>query len=175
MRKMEQKAQQEPKRLVFGEGEHSKIVRAAYAVATQGIARPLLLGRKEVIQEEISRLGLDYTPEVIDPSTSEHLEEYAKVFYKRRQRKGVTFASARDIIRQPNYFGPLMVEHGDADGFISGVTYNYPEVLRPALQVVGREENRWVSGVYLMLVQDRLYFFTDATVIIEPTVEQLAA
>ncbi len=175
MRKMEQKAQQEPKRLVFGEGEHSKIVRAAYAVATQGIARPLLLGRKEVIQEEISRLGLDYTPEVIDPSTSEHLEEYAKVFYKRRQRKGVTLASARDIIRQPNYFGPLMVEHGDADGFISGVTYNYPEVLRPALQVVGREENRWVSGVYLMLVQDRLYFFTDATVIIEPTVEQLAA
>ena len=175
MRKMEQKAQQEPKRLVFGEGEHSKIVRAAYAVATQGIARPLLLGRKEVIQEEISRLGLDYTPEVIDPSTSEHLEEYAKVFYKRRQRKGVTLASARDIIRQPNYFGPLMVEHGDADGFISGVTYNYPEVLRPALQVVGREENRWVSGVYLMLVQDRLYFFTDVTVIIEPTVEQLAA
>lgn len=175
MRKMEQKAQQEPKRLVFGEGEHPKIIRAAYAVATQSIAKPLLLGRTEVIKEEIRQLGLDYTPEIIDPSHSDHANEYANVFYKRRQRKGVTLASARDIIRQPNYFGPLMVEQGDADGFISGLTYNYPEVLRPAMQVVGREENRWVSGVYLMLVQDRLYFFTDATVIIEPSVEQLAA
>ena len=79
-------------------------------------------------------------------------------------------------MRQPNYFGPMMVEQGDADAFISGLTYNYPEVLRPALQVVGQPAtNRWVSGVYIMLVQDRIYFFTDATVIIEPTVEQLAA
>ncbi|MEZ4616259.1 MAG: phosphate acyltransferase [Caldilineaceae bacterium] len=77
-------------------------------------------------------------------------------------------------MRQSNYFGPMLVDQGEADAFISGLTYNYPEVLRPALQVVGSQPGRWVSGVYLMLVQDRLYFFTDATVIIEPTAEQLA-
>ncbi|HXF63386.1 MAG TPA: NADP-dependent malic enzyme [Caldilineaceae bacterium] len=175
MRKMERKAQQQPKRLVFGEGEHPKIIRAAYAVETQGIATPILLGRAAAIAAHCRDLGLDYRPEVIDPNTSANAEAYARLLYERRQRKGVTLASAHDLIRQPNYFGPMMVEHGDADGFIAGLTYNYPDVLRPALQVVGPLQRRWVSGVYLMLVQDRLYFFTDATVIIEPTVEQLAA
>jgi malate dehydrogenase (oxaloacetate-decarboxylating)(NADP+) len=175
MRKMERKAQQGPKRLVFGEGEHPKIIRAAYAVATQGIATPILLGRPAEVSAQCRALGLDYTPEVIDPRQSERSAAYARALYERRQRKGVTLTSAHDLIIQPNYFGPMMVDRGDADGFIAGLTYNYPDVLRPALQVIGTEHNRWVSGVYLMLVQDRLYFFTDATVIIEPTVEQLAA
>ncbi|RIK35920.1 MAG: NADP-dependent malic enzyme, partial [Chloroflexi bacterium] len=175
MRQMERKAQQEPKRIVFGEGEHPKIIRAAYAVATQGIATPVLLGRKQEILQQTQALDLEYTPEIVDPADSEHASDYAQIFHERRQRRGVTLASARDLIRQPNYFGPMMVAHGDADGYIAGVSYNYPDVLRPALQIVGTEHNRWVSGVYLMLVQDRLYFFTDATVIIEPTVEQLAA
>jgi malate dehydrogenase (oxaloacetate-decarboxylating)(NADP+) len=77
-------------------------------------------------------------------------------------------------MRQANYYGPMMVDQDEADAFISGLTYNYPEVLRPAMQAVGAQPGRWVSGVYLMLVQDRIYFFTDATVIIEPTAEQLA-
>ncbi|MCC6166598.1 MAG: NADP-dependent malic enzyme [Caldilineaceae bacterium] len=175
MRQMERKAQQEPKRIVFGEGEHPKIIRAAYAVATQGIATPVLLGRKQEILQQTQTLDLEYTPEIVDPADSEYASDYAQVFHERRQRRGITLASARDLIRQPNYFGPMMVARGDADGYIAGVTYNYPDVLRPALQIVGTEHNRWVSGVYLMLVQDRLYFFTDATVIIEPTVEQLAA
>jgi malate dehydrogenase (oxaloacetate-decarboxylating)(NADP+) len=175
MRQMERKAQQEPKRIVFGEGEHPKIIRAAYAVATQGIATPVLLGHKEAILQQTQGLGLEYTPEIVDPTGSEAASDYAQIFHERRQRRGVTLAAARDLISQPNYFGPMMVAHGDADGYIAGVSYNYPDVLRPALQIVGTEHNRWVSGVYLMLVQDRLYFFTDATVIIEPTVEQLAA
>ena len=162
MRKMERKAQIRPKRLVFGEGEHPKIIRAAYAVATQGIAQPVLLGRAQTIADACAELGLDYRPEVINPAQADVTDAYAQELHNRRQRKGVTLALARDLIRQPNYFGPMMVEQGDADGFISGLTYNYPDVLRPALQVVGR-------------VQDRIYFFTDATVIIEPTVEQLAA
>lgn len=95
--------------------------------------------------------------------------------HQSRSRKGVTLALANDLMREPNYFGPMMVKAGDADTFISGLTYNYPEVLRPALQVVGAKPGRWVSSVYVMLVQDRVYFFTDASVIIEPTAEQLAA
>ena len=175
MRKMERKAHVQPKRLVFGEGEHPKIIRAAYAVATEGIGEPILLGNAAAIAAQCTELGLDFRPQVVDPSQSQLADTYAQRLHVRRQRNGVTLALARDLMRQPNYFGPMMVEHGDADAFISGLTYNYPDVLRPALQVVGTEKDRWVSGVYLMLVQEKIYFFTDATVIIEPTVEQLAA
>ncbi len=175
MRMMEQKAQRQPKRVVFAEGERPKIVRAALAVASQGIAQPILLGRPEVVAETIRELGLDYAPTVIDPATSDARAAYAERFYAARSRKGVTQALAQELLRQPNYFGPMMVQSGDADTFLSGLTYNYPEVLRPALQCVGAKPGRWVSGVYVMLVQDRVYFFTDATVIIEPTAEQLAA
>ena len=175
MRSMEQKAKLHPKRLVFAEGEHPKIIRAAYAVASQGIAQPILLGRPEEVKAQAQALGLEYAPIVVDPNQSPQRAKYAEVFHVRRQRRGVTLSLAGDLLRQPNYFGPMMVDQGEADAFVSGLTYNYPEVLRPALQTVGRQENRWVSGVYMMLVQDRIYFFTDATVIIEPTVEQLAA
>ncbi|MCB0079852.1 MAG: NADP-dependent malic enzyme, partial [Caldilineaceae bacterium] len=148
--------------------------RAAYAVETQGIAKPILLGRQEQILARCRELGLEYTPQVIDPNQSDKRSEYAALFHHRRQRKGVTHTQAEEIMRQANYFGPMLVQQGEADAFISGLTYNYPEVMRPALQVVGSQPGRWVSGVYLMLVQDRIYFFTDATVIIEPTAEQLA-
>jgi malate dehydrogenase (oxaloacetate-decarboxylating)(NADP+) len=175
MRAMEHKAQQDLKRVVFAEGEHPKIIRAAYAVETQGVATPLLLGRKEEIMAQCRALGLDYVPSVVDPNDPERRSRYAHIFHERRQRKGVTMSLANDLMRQPNYFGPIMVDQGDADAFVSGLTYNYPEVLRPALQAVGTQGDRWVSGVYIMLVQDRIYFFTDATVIIEPTSDQLAA
>ncbi|NJN81503.1 MAG: NADP-dependent malic enzyme [Caldilineaceae bacterium] len=175
MRGLEIRAQKQPQRVVYAEGEHPKIIRAAYAVTTQGIATPILIGRKEVIHAHCQELGLDFAPHTVDPTTFAKREEYARIFYSRRQRKGVTLTRASEMIRERNYFGPMMVDQGDADAFISGVTYNYPEVLRPALQVVGAEPDGFVSGVYLMLAQDRLYFFTDATVIIDPTAEQLAA
>ncbi|HRW07407.1 MAG TPA: NADP-dependent malic enzyme [Caldilineaceae bacterium] len=174
MRTMELKAKKDPKRVVYGEGEHPKIIRAAYAVETQGIAKPILLGRVDRILAQCRELGLDYKPQIIDPNESDKRIAYAKRFHDRRQRKGVTQSQAEEIMRQANYFGPMLVEQGEADAYISGLTYNYPEVLRPALQVVGSQPGRWVSGVYLMMVQDHIYFFTDATVIIEPSAEQLA-
>ena len=175
MRTMEQKARQDPKRIVFAEGEHQKIIRAAFAIESNGIASAILLGRQEEVDAQCAAYGLKFSPVVIDPNASVKRTKYAEVFYHRRQRKGVTLSLANDLLRQPNYFGPMMVEQGDADVFVSGVTYNYPEVIRPALQAVGALQGRCVSGVYLMIVEDRIYFFTDATVIIEPTVEQLAA
>lgn len=176
MRIQQHKARTAPKRVVFGEGEHPKIVRAAYAVEAEGIGLPILLGREEVIQQRCRDLGLTYTPTVINPNRSEFRQAYADAFYQRRQRKGVTLASAMEFMRQPNYFGPAMVQNGDADAFISGLTYNYPEVLRPALRTVGSDPNQGVvSGVYLMIVQDRIFFFSDATVNIDPDAETLAA
>ncbi|MEM7535101.1 MAG: NADP-dependent malic enzyme [Chloroflexota bacterium] len=175
MRSMRQKAIEDPKRVVFGEGEHPKIIRAAYALASEGIAEPILLGNSTRITAQCEQLGLTFKPTIVDPAQDDICASYAQAFYEKRQRKGVTAARAQELMREVNFFGPMMVEKGDADAFISGMTYNYPEVIRPALQVIGAGAGQFVSAVYLMLVQDRVYFFSDATVIIDPNAQQLAA
>ncbi len=175
MHLLELKARKNPKRVVFGEGREPKVIRAAHEVDIHGIAHPILLGHVDEIRKQIADLGLDWAPEIIDPIATEKRDKYAERFYAKRQRKGVTLARAQELMRQKMFFGPMMVECGDADAFIAGLAYNYPEVLRPALQCVGAQDGRWVSGVYVMLVNDRMLFFTDATVIIDPTAEQLAA
>ena len=176
MRTQQSKARKSPKRLVFGEGEHPKIIRAAYAVESEGIGSPVLLGNPDVIRIRCEELGLDYRPTVVNPHQDPMYRDYASAFYQERQRKGVTLARANELMRQANYFGPAMVLHGHAGAFISGLTYNYPDVLRPALQLVGTAPERGVlSGVYLMIVRDRIYFFSDATVNIDPDAETLAA
>ncbi|HIQ04592.1 MAG TPA: phosphotransacetylase, partial [Anaerolineae bacterium] len=175
MRTMIRKAQSDPRRVVFAEGEEQRIIRAALAIETEGIGYPILLGRPEVIRQQIEELALEYEPTVINPEKSPKFEAYAQALYERRQRKGVTMASARELMRQPNYFGVMMVDQGDADAFVSGLTYNYPEVLRPALQTVHTMPGvHLASGVYIMIVRDRVYFFSDATVNIEPSAEDLA-
>ena len=176
MRTQQSKARQNPKRVVFGEGENPKIIRAAYAVESEGIGTPVLLGHSEVIRVRCEELGLDYRPTVVNPHQDPKYRDYAASFYNERQRKGVTLARANELMRQANFFGPAMVQNGDAGAFISGLTYNYPDVLRPALQIVGTAPERGVlSGVYLMIVRDRIYFFSDATVNINPDAETLAA
>jgi malate dehydrogenase (oxaloacetate-decarboxylating)(NADP+) len=175
MRTMINKARRAPKRIVFGEGEEPKIIRAAAQVEEEGIGHPILLGRPEVIQAHVYELGLDYEPHVINPATHECFDRYADALFALRQRKGVTRALACELLRQPNYFGVMMVEMGDADAFISGLTYDYPAVIRPALQIVHTKPGvRRAAGLYIMIVRDKVYFFTDATVNIEPTAEDLA-
>jgi malate dehydrogenase (oxaloacetate-decarboxylating)(NADP+) len=163
------------KRIVFAEGDEPKIVRAAARVADEGIGHPILVGHTEVIKAHIEPLGLDFSPEIVTPETFSRLDEYAQVYYQLRQRKGVSLKLAHQMVCQPNVFGPMMVKMGDADTFVSGLTSDYPDVIRPALQIhhtrpgAGR-----VCGVYIMIVNDRVYLFTDATVIIDPTAEDLA-
>ncbi|MFZ8845378.1 NADP-dependent malic enzyme [Thermoflexus sp.] len=175
MRFIINKAKAAPKRIAFGEGEEPKILRAAALIQEEGIGRPILIGRPKVIRRRIEELGLRCQPEIVYPPEFPRLEEYAQRLYEKRQRKGVTLPLARTLMLEPNYFGPMMVEMGDADAFISGLTYDYPAVIRPALQVVGvREGMRKVAGLYIMIVKEKVYFFTDATVNIEPTAEDLA-
>ncbi|MFN3928784.1 MAG: NADP-dependent malic enzyme [Thermoflexus sp.] len=175
MRFIINKAKAAPKRIAFGEGEEPKILRAAALIQEEGIGRPILIGRPEVIRQRIEELGLRCRPEIVYPPEFPRLEEYAQRLFEKRQRKGVTLSLARTLLLEPNYFGPMMVEMGDADAFISGLTYDYPAVIRPALQVVGvREGVRKVAGLYIMIVKEKVYFFTDATVNIEPTAEDLA-
>ncbi len=162
-------------RVVFAEGEERKIIRAAYQVKEEGIATPILLGRPQVIRNHIEDLGLSWSPTVIDPYNYEKHEAYAQAYFELRARKGVTLAGARKRLRQANILGLMMVKMGDADAFVSGLTYDYPDVIRPTLQIhhtaagVAR-----AAGVYIMIVGDRVFLFTDATVNIEPSAEDLA-
>ncbi|MBP6179600.1 MAG: NADP-dependent malic enzyme [Anaerolineales bacterium] len=163
------------KRVVFAEGEEQKIIRAAQQVKEEGIAAPVLIGRTEVIEEQIQILGMDFKPDVVDPNKFSKIDAYANAYYDMRQRKGITLRDAKKSVRDPNVLGSLMVKMGDADAFISGLTYDYPEVIRPALQVHHTAKGvARAAGVYIMIVDDKVYLFTDATVNIDPTAEDLA-
>lgn len=169
------KSCKDKKRIVFAEGEENKIIRAAAQVADEGIGIPILIGHPDVIQGKIARLGLDYDPEVINPAEFDRIDEYARAYYELRQRKGIALKDALKRVCDHNVFSPLMVKMGDADAFVSGLTYDYPEVIRPALQIHHTQPGaKRAAGVYIMIVDNRTYLFTDATVNIEPTPEDLA-
>jgi len=169
------KASQGKKRVVFAEGEETKIIRAAAQVVDEGIAIPVLIGRAEIIAEKAKLLNLNFKYEVVDPLRFDKLEKYCQAYYEIRQRKGLTLTHAAKLIHEPNILGPMMVKMGDADAFISGLTYEYPEVIRPALQIHHTAEGSTrAAGVYIMIIGDKTYFFTDATVNIDPTAEDLA-
>jgi malate dehydrogenase (oxaloacetate-decarboxylating)(NADP+) len=162
-------------RVVFAEGEEIKVIRAAAQIADEGIATPVLIGRQSVIDEKSGELGKNCCATIIDPANFEKIDEYAKAYLALRERKGVTLAQAYKRVREPNVFGPMMVKMGDADAFVSGLTYEYPEVIRPALEIHHtRPGAERVTGVYIMIVDDRVFLFTDATVNIDPTAEDLA-
>ena len=163
------------RRVVFAEGEEEKIVRAAAQVAEEGIAQPILIGREAVIREKIGRLGLRFEPTIVDPETCARKDDYAQALYKLRQRKGVTLKRAYKLLHDPNVLAPMMVYMGDADAAVSGLTYEYPEVIRPALQIHHTAPgSRLAAGAYIMIVGKKVYIFTDATVNIDPSAEDLA-
>lgn len=163
-------------RVAFGEGEEPKIIRAAAIIAEENIATPILIGRKEVIKAKLSELALsDFRPQIIDPASFEKIDAYTNAYHQLRQRRGVTQGKALEMMRDPNVFGPMMVKQGDADVYISGLTYEYPEVIRPALQIFHtRPGVKFASGVYVMIANEKIYLFTDATVNIDPDPEQLS-
>ena len=177
MRIMVHKAQSNPKRVVFPEGNHQKILRACRVLTEEKIAVPVLLGQRDEIQRTADELGVPLTGiTIIEPETAPRRQEYVNEFYRLRQRRGVTLGSADELMNDRNIFGSMMVRMGDADALVSGVTQNYPDTLRPALQVIGvREGIHKVSGIYIVITRKGdLYFLADATVNIEPTAEDLA-
>ena len=177
MRTMIHKAQRNPKKVVFPEGEEPKILRACQILQDEQIARPILLGREDVIRRRISELRLNLDSiRIIDPAKSADLVRYAEKLYRLRQRKGATRSEAQDLVLNRNYFGSIMVARGDADVLIGGLTQHYPETIRPGLEVIPvRRGFRKVSGLYLLITQTgESYFLADATVNIEPTAEDLA-
>ena len=170
------RARRDPKRVVFPEGENEKILRAAKVLVDEGIAKPILLARREKIAAALERLDLPADAVgIVWPEGSSRFEDYAERLHVMRRRKGLTRRDARALMRDRNYFGTMMVEAGDADGLISGLTQHYPDTIRPALQIIGpRPGVRRVSGAYILILSDRVFFFADTTVSIEPSAEELA-
>jgi len=170
------KAKKEPKRIVFPEGYSRRILRAARIVAEEKIGLPMIIGNAESVKKvagefEISLNGI----QIIDPESSPKRKAYGEKFFAKRQRHGVTLDSAVDIMRDPTYFGIMMLEMGDCDAVLSGATSEYPITIRPALQIIGLNKDiTRVSGLFAMIQKDKVYMFADTTVNINPTAEELA-
>jgi malate dehydrogenase (oxaloacetate-decarboxylating)(NADP+) len=172
------KAKQEPKRVVFAEAENLKVLKAAQIVKDEGIAIPILLGEEDKIRKLIEANGLQLNDvHIIDPRSERQQDrrnEYGAIFFEKRKRRGYNIYEARKIMRERPYFGCMMVETGEADAMISGLTRQYPNTLRPALEIIGLEEGaKKVAGMYIMLTKKGPLFFADTTVNFNPTEEEL--
>ncbi|HOL72975.1 MAG TPA: NADP-dependent malic enzyme [Bryobacteraceae bacterium] len=176
MRAMIQKARKRPQRIVFPEGEEPKILRACQILVDEGIAEPVLLGRKERVCDLASELHLNLRGvQVIELERWSELPVYAEELYRLRRRKGITRRSAEQAILNPNVFGAMMLHMGHADALVGGLTQDYPEIVRPAIQVIAtRPGLHTVSGLHLLCVGNDVYFLADCTVNIDPTSEDLA-
>ena len=176
LRTVTNKAKSSPKRVVFAEADNYKILKSAQIVKDEGIAIPILLGNKERIKQIIAEHELELEGvEIINPIEEKIISaQYAEYLYKKRQRRGVTLFEAKKLMRDRNYYGATMVQFGQADALISGLTKDYGTTIKPALQVIGIEEgvNR-VAGMYMMLTKKGPVFFGDTTVNENPTLEEL--
>ncbi len=178
IRRIINKAQRDPKRVVFAEAESFKVLKAAQTVIHQGIAQPILLGSKQKVSSLIKENNLDLENAIIiDPISDDEQDtrkEFARLFFEERQRKGLTYDEALELMFQRNYFGSMLVETGQADAFLSGFTSKYADTIRPALQIVGTNnpEDR-IAGMYILITKKGPLFFADTTVNISPSARTL--
>jgi len=164
------------RRLVLPEGTEEKILRAAHIMVEEGIAEPILVGDANTIRERCEELGVELAgARIVDPATSDKRGQFIEELYTLRQRRGMTMARADLLLHDPLYFGMMMLHAGEADGVVAGLNRSYPETIRPALEIIRLKSGvSRVAGIYCMVVKDRVLFFADATVNIEPTPEELA-
>lgn len=176
IRRMMTQARQHPKQVVFAEADNIKILKAAQIVKEEGIAIPVLLGNVVKIKEMLEENGIDLgNVTIIDPLMEDAKREaYGAKFFAQRQRKGVNIYESVKLMRDRNYYGCMMVNEGECDAFISGLTKNYPKSLKPAMQIIGRENGiSKVAGMYIIMTKKGPFFFADTTVNIDPTEDEL--
>jgi malate dehydrogenase (oxaloacetate-decarboxylating)(NADP+) len=169
-------AQKDPRRVVFAEANHHKILKAAQTLLDEGIAKPILLGNKEEILKLIEEHKLDLAgcPIIYPREEKEKVEQYAELLYKKRQRKGLAYRDCLKLMQDRNYYAAMMVEHGDADAMVSGLTKDYPKTILPALQIIGTAPGvKHVAGMYVLMNKKGNYFFADCTVNVDPNAEDL--
>ena len=172
------RARSKPKRVIFAEADHLDVIKAAQIVFEEGVAKPILLGRKEVILELMQEIDFDEDVEIIDPKSDDQDERrtaYAQAFWQLRKRKGVTLNDANRLMRERSYFGSMMINLGDADAMVSGYARAYPTALRPILETVGRFDGvDKVAATNLMLTPKGPIFISDTSINIDPTAKELA-
>ena len=175
MRIVFNKAKSDPKRIVLSEGEHEKMIRAAYQLVEERIAQPILLGNADVIAAKAAAMLLELRGvQIVDPALSDRREAYIERLLVLRQRKGVTRNEAEELISRPDYFASLMVDQDDAAGMVTGIDSHYSEGLRPPLQIIrAASGGHTVAGVYLVATRHKVLFFADTTVNIDPDSETL--
>ncbi len=173
------KARSNPKRIVFADAENAKILKAAQLVFDEKIGYPILLGNEKKIKEiaQANSVDIDDMP-IIDPKADEHEElrkDFGELFFAKRQRKGINRYEALKMMKERNHFGCMMVEAGEADCMISGLSRNYPDTIRPALQIIGMEDGvKKITGMYLLFTKRGPLFLADTTVNFNPTAEEIA-
>lgn len=178
LKNITQRTKRNPKRVVFAEADNYKTLKAATIVKDEGIAIPILLGKVKRIEEIAKEFSLDITDlTIIDPRSSKETarkNKYAQLLFEKRKRRGVTLLEARDMVRSRNYFGSAMVEVGDADALISGLTRNYRNTIRPALQVIGTDDDvSKIAGMYILMTKQGPFFLADTTVNVNPSVQDI--
>jgi len=178
IRQIKAKAKKSKKRIVFADAENYKILKAAEIIVNENLAEPVLLGNRETILSLAEENNLELNGiEILDPNAEEQLKlrsQFADLLFEKRKRKGMSLENAMDKMKHRSYFAPAMVQSGMADGVVSGHTKNYPDAIRPALQVIGKADHaKLVSGMYIFLTKRGPYFLADTTVNKNPTFEQL--
>jgi len=179
IKNMTERAQRKPQRIVFAEADNYKVLKAAQIVKDENIAIPILLGNHERISRLVKENNLELDGvEIINPKDEARNDQryaYGDVFFKKRQRRGLTQYEARHRMRDRNHFGAMMVHQGDADALISGITRNFPETIRPALQVIGTQKGvKKIAGMYILITKSGPVFFADTTINVNPTAQDLA-
>lgn len=179
IRNITEKAQRSPKRVVFAEADNIKILKAAQTAWEEGVAYPILLGKKVIIEKLIKEYSIEFQDvEIIDPKSDEELERrkaFGLKFFEKRKRKGVTEFEAIQLMRERNHFGAMMVESGDADAMISGITRNYRDVVRPAIQTVGIQKGMSkIAGMYILNTKRGPLFLADTTINLNPSARDIA-
>ena len=178
IRNITEKAKRSPKKVVFAEADHYKILKAAQVAFDEGIAIPILLGKRDKIFKLIDEYKLDFgSCDIIDPreeTQEQRRYEFADILFEKRKRRGLTLYECRKMMRERNYFASAMVDTGQADVMISGLTRNYKDTIRPALQVIGVDDGvNKIAGMYILITKEGPYFFADTTVNLNPSVDEI--
>lgn len=178
VRLMHSRAKLDPKRVVFAEADQLTVLKAAQIVHDEGIAEPILLGRKETIKALMDEIEFDADVLIIDPKSDEEeprKDKYAEVYWKQRQRRGITLLSAKKLMRERNYFAAMMVNEGDADALISGYSRSYPSVVKPILELIGLDKGvTRIAATNLLMTQRGPMFLSDTSINIDPDSKDLA-
>ncbi len=177
VRMMQNRAKANPKRITLGNAEEYNVLKAAQILYEEGIAHPILLGDKKYVKEQMERFGINIDVPIIDPSDDDQKEnrkKYRETLWKLRQRKGMNEYKAKRYVRQRDYFGPLMLKHGDTDGLIIGFSKNYVSTLRPVLEVIEKDKGvDKVAAMMMILSEKKPIFFADTSINQNPTAEDL--